>query len=518
MLHRHISLIYIFLTLVFITFITYANIIPNLLFYDDEELIYQNAYVKDIRFFPKYFTENMVAGAGKLSNMYRPILLTSFALDHLIWKNNPLGYHLTSILLHTANSILIFILINWLLKNRLIAFLTSLLFIIHPVQTEAVAYASGRTDLLYTFFGLVSLLLFVSLVKQGNYFILKYTFSILFFILSLLSKETAIIFPILFLLTSLTYEKPKIKLRKLILLFISFLLLISIYIALRLTILNFANILNFYQANNIYSQNLLVRVMTFCAVFFQYLFILFFPYDLIFARNIPIIISPLNLWVISFIFITSVLLIFSLLYWKKNKVFLFSFLWFFITLSPVSGIIPINSILAEHYLYLPSISFFLLISFLFIYLWNRYHQPNNHLLLIFIGVSICISLFIRTVIRNSDWRDPITFYSKSLVQSPWHIPMRHNLAMAYADKGDLSRAITEYKQISKTSDIYPNTHHNLANIYKTLGKYKEAEEEYKKALEMDPKFHFSLYGLADLYQKTGEKEKLEEVERKIQNP
>jgi tetratricopeptide (TPR) repeat protein len=506
---------YIFLTLLFVTFITYANIVTNQLFYDDEELIYQNSYVKDLRNFPKYFTQNMIAGAGKTSNMYRPILLTSFAIDYAIWKNSPLGYHLTSIILHAVNAILIFIFINWLFKNKLLTALTSLLFIIHPVQTEAIAYASGRTDPLYLFFGLSSLLLFISLFKKGRYFIPRYIFSILLFILSLLSKETAIIFPALFILIFFTQKEYKITFKKLLLLLLPFILLIIIYVSLRLTILNFANTLNFYKGNNIYSQNLFVRMMTLCAAFFQYLSVLIFPYDLIFARNVPIITSPLNFWVIAFIFATSLLLIFSLVFWKKNKIFLFSLLWFFITLLPVAGIIPINSILAEHYLYLPSVSFFLLTSALFVYLWQKYQKNNNRLLLLFSASLICLSLFIRTVIRNIDWHDPITFYTKSLAQTPGHIPMRHNLAMAYAEKGDITRAIMEYRQIIEIDDIYPNTHHNLANIYKALGEYKKAEAEYKKALEMDPNFRFSYLGLLDLYQKTGEKEKLTEIETKI---
>lgn len=141
-----------------VTFLSYHNILNNKLFYDDEELIYKNAYVADLRYFPKYFSENMVAGAGKTSNMYRPILLLSFAVDRAIWGNNPIGYHLTSILLHAANAFLVYLLILKLFRQKSVALLTAILFIIHPVQTETVAYASGRTDLLCSFFILLSLL------------------------------------------------------------------------------------------------------------------------------------------------------------------------------------------------------------------------------------------------------------------------------------------------------------------------------------------------------------------------
>ncbi len=505
--------IFIFVIFIIITFVAYGNILTNKLFYDDEELIYQNAYVKDLRNFPKFFTENMVAGAGKTSNMYRPILLTSFALDYAVWKNNPIGYHLTSIFLHAANSILIFIFVYWLFKNKILALITSLLFIIHPVQTETIAYASGRTDALYCFFGLISLLAFVSSMESKKYFLIRYIISIIFFVLAILSKETAIVFPFLFILASLI--KSRTTIRRLTVMIIPFFLIVTSYIILRLTIFNFVNTLNFYQEKNIYSENLLVRLLTFSGVFFQYLSVIFFPYELIFARNVPIIISPLNFWVIAFMFVFFTLLIFSLVLRKKNAVFFFSFLWFFICIFPVSGVIPINSIIAEHYLYLPSLSFFLIIAYFFCFLYKKYPQTNRRILLIFTGTTICLLLILRTITRNSQWRDPITFYTKSLMQSPWHIPMRHNLAMAYAENGKLDEAIIQYQQIIADQDIYPNPHHNLANIYKELGRYQEAEEEYLKALKIDPNFHFSYMGLLDLYQKTGEKDKLNALREKL---
>jgi len=156
------------LILVFLTFLTYFNILPNRLFYDDEELIYKNFYVQDLRFIPKYFTENMIAGAGKNSNMYRPILLLSFGIDYSIWMDNPFGFHLTSIILHSLNAVLIFFILRKIFHGGLFPFLSALFFIVHPIQTESVTYASGRTDLLFTFFGLISIFLFLSFLDTGK--------------------------------------------------------------------------------------------------------------------------------------------------------------------------------------------------------------------------------------------------------------------------------------------------------------------------------------------------------------
>ncbi len=515
------SLIPIFL-LVFITFITYINILPNKLFFDDEELIYKNTYIRDLKLIPKYFTSNMIEGAGKISNMYRPILTLSFAFDYFIWKDNPFGYHLTSILLHTINTVLVFILFLRLFGNKLISFFSACLFSVHPAISEAVIYTSGRTDPLYTFFGLLTLIIFISFITSDKFHLVKFIISIITFILALLSKESAIIISLLIILVGII-SKFGIYLtgKKSIYIISPFIFISILYFYLRLTVLDFYNTLNFYPAiiNNpdmaAYSQNLIIRFFTFTKVFFEYLYLLIIPKDLIVARDFLIIKSFSNLWVFLFLFTFIFFAVSSIKFYKKDKIFIFAFLWFFITILPVSGIIPINNIIAEHYLYLPSLSFFLIISYLInlIYVKSKSVEIKTS---IFIFLSaIIILLIVRTIIRTFDWRDPITFYTRSLGQSPYHIPMRNNLAMSYAEDGQFDLAVKEYQDIIAIADIYPNTHHNLANVYKTQGKYKEAEREYKFALSMDPGFTFSYYGLIDLYQNSGEKYKLDEIKKKL---
>lgn len=511
------SLKFLSILIILISFATYFNIFGNQLFFDDEELIYKNAYVKDIKYFPRYFTTNMIAGAGKISNMYRPILITSFAIDHLIWGDNPFGYHLTSIVLHGSNGVLVMILLYLLFGNKIIAFFTSLLFIIHPVQSEAVSYASGRTDPLYTFFVLLSIIFFLWYLKTGFKKISFYFISILTFLFGILSKESAIIAVVLLPLSIFVYNQHKNKFHPPKLwLFLPYICLAVIYIILRLTILNFIDTLNFYTGlsligqNAQYSQNVLARLFTFSKVFFEYLSILFFPKDLIIARSVQIITTVWNIWTICFISIVIFSIIF-LLKKKADRIYLFGLLWLLISLIPSSGLVPINNIMAEHYLYLPSTGLFLILSGIF---YRSYFILKNKIpkwfMLLFL-ILVAISLSIRTIIRTFDWRDPITFYTLSLNQSPQNIPMRHNLAMAYQDKGNINHAIEEYRKIIENQDIYPNTHHNLANAYKAIGRYKEAEEEYYKALDKDSGFYFSLYGLAELYQQTGEKGKLNKV-------
>lgn len=494
-----------------LAFISYLNIFKNELFYDDEELIYKNYYVQNLSRIPEYFTQNMVAGAGKVSNMYRPVLLLSFAIDYHFWKSNPAGFHLTSIFLHGANGILLFYLILRMFKEKTVALVLSVIFIVHPVQTEAIAYASGRCDPLFSFFCFSTLLLFLSNIKKNGLNVFTYILAVICYILAILSKESAVITPLLILLVYCCQNGEKIKYKKFIFMIMPFLVVTVLYIMLRIFFLNFSNIFNFYDKSNIYSQNIFVRLYTFFYVFFQYIYILIFPKDLVFSRSVNYITSIYNFWVMLF----SAFLIFSVFIikktWRKNKIFTFAIFWFFISLLPSTGIIPINSIIAEHYLYLPSVAFFLILAYAFFHLWNKNTIKSNRIILLNIISFGVLLLTVRTLIRNFDWANPIVFYTKSLSQSPWNIPMRNNLAMSYADRGQLDLAISEYKFLIENADVYPNTHHNLANIYSSMKLYHNAEEEYKKALKIDPHFMFSYYGLLDLYKITGEKDKYDKL-------
>src|SRR3989338_5720489 len=441
--------LFIGVVLFLITSAAYFNILQNKLFFDDEELIYKNSYIQNLSYLPKYFTQNMTAGAGKISNMYRPLLLLSLAFDYRLWKLNPAGYHLTSIMLHFFNGLLVYLVLQKLFNNKFISFFTSLLFIIHPVQTEAVAYASGRTDPLYAIFLLGSLLCALSYFTRRRFNIFLFTGSVILFIFSLLSKESAVILPLLIIFILIVLDtKIKSRLRSITLIGL-FMMVDLIYIILRLTKLNFLNSFNFYDVSTLYSSHLEIRLFTFSKVFFNYLLVLFFPKDLIVARKPEIITSFLNPWVLIFSFFVIVAIFIIAKYWKFNKIYFFAFGWFIITILPVSGIIPINNIEAEHYLYLPSVAVFSLVSFLIYKIWSNSRNYEIKRLFCVLVIMAVLLLFFRTVVRNYDWKDPESFYALSLKQSPWNISMRHNLAMTYAENRKISANFESDKKYKK---------------------------------------------------------------------
>jgi len=318
------------------------------------------------------------------------------------------------------------------------------------------------------------------------------------------------------------------------------------YTILRLTILNFQNTLNFFASDNIFTQNILFRIYTFLSTLPIYLKLIVFPINLQPERTIPIQTSFLNLSVFlgTFIVLLSALLIWKT--WKKSPLIAFGILWFYITIFPSSNIIiPINALIAEHWLYTPSIGIFLVISVLISAIYHQINlNPNieirnpkqfskfefskiwsfefvsNFVLrasnLFFILLTcILILLSFRTITQNSIWRDQISLYEYIQTYNPDSARVHNNLGMAYSNKGKNDQAINEYKKAIQLSDTYPQSHHNLARIYAQKGMINEAIAEYKKAITLDPNFLFSYTPLIDLLKKSGRIDEANLYEEKV---
>jgi len=173
------------LLLIVLGFSLYANSFQNQMFWDDDDFIINNQYIKNWRYFPKYFSENVIAGAGLVSNYWRPMLLTLFSLQWHLWKNWTPGYHFVNTSFHVANAILLFFILFYIFKNYILSILASLIFLAHPLQTEAVTYVSGLGDPLSVFFIFLGILFYLKfrIYKKISTQIIFYLLTLLMYIL-----------------------------------------------------------------------------------------------------------------------------------------------------------------------------------------------------------------------------------------------------------------------------------------------------------------------------------------------
>lgn len=490
-------------------FFIYTFNLSNGLFWDDNEWIVNNRFVHSLSNFKNWFTEDILSGYGLRSNYYRPFLLFTFALNYLIGVTEPLFYHLANNGFHIANGVLIFYIFSLFFKNKLVPFLASILFLIHPVQVEAVAYISGRGDPMSVFFMLLALLFFLKAEQRISF---KIT-SLLFFILAILSRESAVIFPLLlmiFYISFLTKDKFISSLKQSFVKIVPYFVIAGIYVGLRLTILNFKNTLNFFSQSNIYTENLIFRLYTFLHALAVYFKLIFVPLGLHMERDLPLATSIFT-WPVWL----SLLIIIGLLYliirdFNKTRIWFFAWAWFFVSLGPVSGIIPLNAFMYEHWLYLPLIGFFTLAAFyidkLYYFLSGSGLRSGAKLFkgAFVIALVAYLSFFaVASVKRNIAWGNPIAFYEDTLRYSPESIRINNNLGNLYHQK-DIEKAKYHYQKAIELKGNFAQPHYNLANILRDEGKIDEAIEGYKKAIEIDPNFPFAYQNLVVIYADRGE--------------
>lgn len=466
--------------------IVYFNSLCNPFIWDDVGLIVKNPVIKSPSNFTSLFEHGLFEHAVSDVNVYRPIQALSYTIDYSVYGLNPIGYHFGNIILHTLNAIFLFFIFKRHTLDVKVPLIATLLFIIHPIHTQAVTYISGRADLLMSFFILASFWLYIK--SRANINDIAFLTSLLLFVLALLSKEAAIIFPCVLFIYHILFLKGTSK-RLLIL----FLVVALCYIFLRLTALSFGGP-NLFQC----SVNLSKRMLTFTKVFWVYIGILILPFNLHMERTISVSKSISELTTSGSI-IGLLIIAATIIALRKNKFLLFSILWSFIFLIPVSGIVPLNAILAEHWLYLPSFGFFIVLA----YLLNKLFKRKKILALILL-VGLVLFYSFLTIKRNSEWSNPEEFYKQILAYNPNSFRALNNLAVLYFDTEQFEKAIDGFKKVLEIKPDDFHAFHNLGMAYAQIGQKDLAKEYYGKAIKVNPKDTSTYYNLANLYREEGD--------------
>lgn len=488
----------------------YACTLGNPLFWDDADWILLNPIVHSISVQNTafLFSHDILAGIGQHSNYYRPILMLTFAFNWMIHGAHAWGYHLINTGLHIANAILIFLLLDRLLRRRVPAFFAALLFLVHPLQTEAVTYVSGRGDPLSVFFmlcGLALMMLPLSILSTRMR-IWKTPIAVLCAIAAILSRETAVLFPayVIVVLMVFVYQEPFWQsMRRAIWKALPFIICSALYALLRVTVLNFANTLNWYRGSNAYTEHISYRIWTFLEVVWTYVGIIIVPLRLHMERTVPVLTSPWHVSVLGAVGGITVLMWIIVRQWNRgDRIWFFGGIMFFIPLIPSSGIIaPINALLYEHWLYLSLWGFFTVAAVMgdraFLAFRTRWKQWS-WILLVCVGIYFGF-LGIQTIQRNRIWGRPEQLYLQILQYVPSNVRVLNNLANIYAQQGDVSHA-EEYLRRALTVDPnQPAPYYNLANLFRDQGRSQDAIEYYTKSLSVDPQFYYAYQNMAALF-------------------
>ncbi|NQT46123.1 MAG: tetratricopeptide repeat protein [Candidatus Omnitrophica bacterium] len=467
----------LFLLIVIVGLAVYGNSLSGEFLWDDNVLIVNNPHIKSPLRLPALMTQSLFGHYDPSDTFYRPVQALTYMTDYSIWRLRPFGYHLTNTLLHIITAILAYLLILQLSRDRLIADSASLLFLVHPVNTAAVAYISGRADTLATSFMLLSSIFYIqyrTLSPENNK---KLSLSLIFFGIALLCKESALMLPLIFLAYDLIFKRDGTKKNRLAP-YLGVFGIICVYLLVRKAVFH-------SLGTHIPTETALLgqRLLTGAAAFGIYMRLLFAPVGLHMEWKIAQPQSVMDGRVLLALAILGVLIWTALKMRRKAKGVSFGFLWYLIGVSTVSGILPLNAPLAEHWLYLPCIGFFFALISLVSYFVKGYSGRR-----IFIGIlAIAIFIFsILTIDRNRDWLTSTSFYQKTLESAADSDRIHSNLGLQYQREGRFEAAIEEYKKALAMNPANHKTRSNLATSYVRIGDLDAALTEYKYILQEDP--------------------------------
>jgi len=440
---------------------------------DDRISIIENPAIKSTKNIPGIFKE----GYFHDQSYYRPLINLSFMGEYQAFGFNSFFYNLDNLILHIINALLVFLLVSRLTDNGTIGFWTGLLFVIHPVQWEAVCNIPGRSILLSAFFVLSSFVLFLEYYKNRRGFCLVLV--LVMFFLGLLCKESTGMLPFViltFFLVDKTYPWPQ-KIKSLW----PFVIGIAGYLLLRQQL----GITTVHPAGHL--SVLILGFVTFLRSVITDLRLFVFPVDLHYDRSLPFMMSLREPQALATCFFWAAALIIVVLCHQRVRPFiLFLMGWFCIELLPVSQLVTSIGVgvghisTAEHFLYLACIPVFIgmVMAFQWMYGLNTKKNIIKPVLLKFLAGGFLVFLFLTAVEQSIYASNEFNMINRSLAFEPNNSRVQGAMALLSVFRNDIPDAEKHFRAAIKAEPLNPTYHIGLGTALCQQGKYIEGLEQF----------------------------------------
>jgi hypothetical protein len=491
----------------------YANVYNNAFLFDDPHLITDNKFLTSWHHAGTLFVTNITQGASLQSPFYRPLQTLLYLFVYQIAGPSIIAFHLLNITLHAANACLLYALGVRLGFQRIATLLAALLWALHPVQTEAVTYMSATADPLCAAFLLAGILVLVPEFSRPCVLT-----ACVLFALGLLSKETAVVFPML-AVTLLFYRSedrwsPKIYLKTW-----PFWLMTAFYFLTRETLLNSNGFLGTYSSGVTAQATIWDHFYTFLATLPVYARLIVWPTGLHMERIFPTYLMQRDVSIYRIFLIPQIAAGFALLAavltgiaWRPARratPLAWGLLWASVVHFPQSGIlVPSDALISENWLYLPTAGMALGLGESLAGLCEHVHTQWLPSVLATLAILIACLFGVMTFEQNKVWRDPVVFYTHILECGEPSARARNNLGAFYEEKGEYAKAIEQYRGALAFSDTNADAHYNLGASMILLDHSRpsvtEAVGHFQRALEIDPDYYLADEGMAYVYAHLGD--------------
>ena len=471
--------------------------------YDDSLYVVNNPRV------PQGLTSDNITWAmttRSVSN-WHPLLWLSYMLDIELFGMDGGGFHLTNLVFHTANTLLLLAFLYVTTGRVWLSAFASAMFAIHPLHVESVAWVSERKDVLFVFFGLLTLLAYVRFIRTDRWF--WYSMSLVMFVMSLACKQMLVTMPFLLLLlddwplnrtpwrhrTDATEDetaRPHVSWTRLIVEKVPFLLiaLVLSVVAMSAQSINFPGLERY---------SMTVRIMNAILVYSLYLWKTLWPINMAAFYPHPLDEISRPATVISGLFLIAVTGA-ILTQWRKRPYLPVGWFWYLGTLVPVIGLVQVGvQQMADRYTYFPIIG--ALIAFTW---WIASIAPRSWRAPYVAGPLAAVIIIAAMVVARQQvrvWKDTEALFTHALAVTEKNALAHYSLGMVRNREGRFDDAIRHFEQSTEIDPLNPYTYYNLGLAHYRQGKLNEATLDFRRALELRPTHISSLMTLGIAYRR-----------------
>jgi len=457
--------------------------------------------------------------SSEASNYYIPLTWLSFIFDHELFGMLPGGYHGTNLILHILNAILLFVVLTDLTQERWRSAVVAALFAVHPLNVESVAWVAERKNVLSMLFFLLTLWSYVRFVNRPD--IKRFLWVMLFFLFGLLSKPMLVTLPLVFLLLDYwplnRFQSAKRSPNAGTSPHRSTLWLLCVEKA-PLFILSAACSIFAYITQqsegaivSLETYPLSLRIENTLLSYVRYVMKTIWPAGLSVIYPYP---TELPLWQVVCSAALILLIAVLIVRWRSLRPwFAVGWLWYFITLVPVIGLVVIGPHgMADRYGYIPLVGLFILAVWGLPAVSTKFRFVKAGMAMMG-GAVICV-LAVLSYHQVGYWKNSIALFQHAVNETSDNYVAHHNLALALMERGRIDEAIDHFDRALEIKPAFPRAHTNLGVALVKLGRYPEAVRHYTEALRMNPDWDGALYNLGNALSALGQFEEAVEQYRK----
>jgi tetratricopeptide (TPR) repeat protein len=458
--------------------------------WDDDDYVVKNHSITSFENLKEILT-NPVQGN------YHPLTMLTLAVNYAISGAQPGSYHIVNLLIHLLNILLVFLFVMKLTGNKpWLSFIVALLFAIHPLHVESVAWISERKDVLYSFFFLAGSILYLRYLKTGK--IGDYLYVFILFILSLLSKPAAIIFPVILL--AIDYYNGRLKAAKTYFEKVPFFLLSLV--------LGFLTLHSQKLQGGVGAAALFPFHFRFFFGFYglmMYIVKVIWPINLCTFYPFPPVNHPLPMEYYIYPLIGAVLFVVLFFFYRKSKLMIFALFFFLINLILVLQFIPVGSaIISDRYTYLPLTGIFLIPGYYY-QKWVDDHKGKLPTMGLFLLVVVSIIMSVLTFRQSGTWKDDAALWDNAIRVAPSSKAYLH-CGMVYTRENRSDKALEMFNNAIQLNNLEKDALINRGNIYFDRKQYELAIADYNACLAIDSTTQLAIENRGSAYAATGKSE------------